>query len=228
MTKNIQEILDRYPESYAADRLRRNYKKYLSSEEGKKITAELFHFLKPFIKNKDKLSDIVKAQLLYTIIIKSITYNKSEKSKSYNDMRYSFVGCIAYKKAVCMGIAELYTLLGSALGLKVITVIGHASNEPHAWNIIWLNSNGKFIPYHIDATWDLGKFGTLADKFDYFLKSDDYMHKHYHSWIPKRYPICPENRKSFPKIPYKVVDGTCAYFNQMQRRLKDIKFRKAG
>ena len=228
MTKPIQEILESYPESYASDNLRRNYKKYLSSEEGKKIAAELLHFLRPYIKNRDKLSDIEKAQLLYTTIIKSITYNKNENNNTYNDMRYSYVGCIAYKKAVCMGIAELYTLLGSALGLKIITVIGYGHSEAHAWNIVWLNNNGKLTPYHLDATWDLGKFGTRADKFDYFLKSDTYMRNHSHSWISERYRVCPSDRKTFPKIPHQIIDVTCIYFNQMQKKLKDIRFRKAG
>ncbi len=228
MTQKAQNILDLYPEDYASDRLRKIYKQYLMSKEGERIKSELIYFLDPFLRNKDKLSDIVKAQLLYTIITKNITYNKSEKSDIYNDMRYSFLGCLAYKKAVCMGIAEFYTLLGSALGLKVITVIGYGGGEAHAWNIIWLNNNGKLTPYHLDATWDLGNLGVLGNRFCYFLKSDEYMRKNSHEWKSDRYPPCPENRTTFPQIPYKVVDSACTYFNQTQKRLQDLKFRKAG
>lgn len=242
MTQKVRDILNAYPRDYVQKQLERTYNKYLRSGKDEQFKEKMMFFLKPILENAKRLSDIEKAQLIYSVISRCVIYNSTDKDKFYDDLRGSYVGCIAYGSGICMGISELYTILCSAIGLKVVTVVAYAGDlihedDPndtqeekdkrgvaHAWNIIWLQNNGVLTPYHVDLTWDLAHFKTSNEKFRYFLKSDDYMREHNHEWKVKRYPRCPENRTDFPRILPSAIDFMCDRFEQTQNSLSSIKF----
>ena len=103
------------------------------------------------------------------------------------------------------------------------TVIGYGGDPKHsgglhAWNILWLkDGRGAEVPYHIDLTWDLDSHASIRG-FQYYLKGDDYMLSHDHTWLREQYPACPRNRdgKDIPKIPAAAVAHLSRQFRDMQ------------
>lgn len=80
--------------------------------------------------------------LIYHVLTSQITYDQ-EGIDEDRRMPYTFIGALCGRKAVCMGIAELFTYLCTLMGIKAITVIGYAAGSQeeenteglHAWNI---------------------------------------------------------------------------------------------
>ena len=210
MGEPIYKRMKDYSTDYALDRLK-NTTNSLSRSEFERIRNNLCYFTSSI---PLRWSSELKLRLIYNVITKLVSYDKKTKR------RYTYVGCFE-GNAVCMGVAELMTLLLRALRIKCMTVIGFAgdyktgeeddddTHGPHAWNIVWLeDENNKLVPYHIDATWDLQR-----NTFNYYLKNDDYMRKTNHHWLAERYPECTASTYfDGTQINKKVVELACQIF----------------
>lgn len=102
--------------------------------------------------------DLEKALALHDYLSHTVTYGyPSEKQHAF-----TIEGALLDHAAVCGGISRAYMLLCQRAGLRAMTASGrtkdmgmwsHPSfppNEPHAWNIIWIDGRA----YHVDVTWD--------------------------------------------------------------------------
>ncbi len=185
--------------SYAEDRFRSNCQR-LSVDARKTLSDRLSNFIFELQKSRYYSSPYDRIKLIYEVLSTSLQYDYNEK----NNARYTFASCVAFDKAVCMGIAELLTLIGQVCGLNISTIVGAAgefNEELHAWNLISIPDpiTNKPTHYHLDLTWDLQRSYT----FSYFMKSDSYMNSKHHYWLTDRYPICPGNisNRCFSHIP---------------------------
>lgn len=159
-----------------------------------------------------------KVALIYHVLTSQITYDK--KGMHESKIPYTFIGALCGRKAVCMGIAELFTYLCTLIGIKAITVIGYyaASAEDnnaglHAWNMVKL-SDGRY--YHLDATGDLHKPDPDWEP-RWFLKSDEEMYGHY--WIPEDYPKARKDYYGNIEINQKGVDLLCQHWTRLTAQL---------
>ncbi|MEG0371660.1 MAG: hypothetical protein RR645_05125, partial [Clostridium sp.] len=92
------------------------------------------------------------------------------------------------KVGVCDGYAISMKKMLDKIDIPNIVVVGTSAGVGHAWNIVKLN--GKW--QHVDSTWDdpiYRKNGNIVQiiRYDYFLKSDEYMKKD-HIWNTANYP----------------------------------------
>lgn len=96
---------------------------------------------------------------------------------------YTADGALLEGTAVCAGYARAYQLLMQQAGIPCEYVSGYAGGG-HAWNVVEID--GAW--YHVDTTWD----DPVPDRagyvrYDYFLKSDDYMRANRHTrWTADR------------------------------------------
>lgn len=90
------------------------------------------------------MSDYHTALLLYDAVTEHITYT----SDTYN--AHDAYGALIQGMAVCEGYAEMYQYLLYLCGISSHEVVGTASGEGHAWNLVKLD--GKY--YMADPTWD--------------------------------------------------------------------------
>ena len=228
MTEAIRNELESVPFCYPRESLRRTYHYMLSSQEQTNLPRELVSCLGPLIRAGQAMSKDQKARLLYEVLSRYLTYDDTDYASGEGLRRYTYAGGLTTGRAVCMGIAELYTLLGTAFGLRVQTVIGYGGDPVHhgglhAWNIVWLpDAAQKDVPYHIDLTWDLSSSVRLRG-YEYYLKSDEYMKTHDHTWLQERYPRCPHNRSrsQIPHIPRKAVNLVLQRLQMMHRGNKN-------
>ena len=130
-----------------------------------------------------------KVALLYYVLTSEIAYDHEGMNKER--IPYSFIGALCKKKAVCMGISELFTYLCALVGVKAITTIGYACSQPsnreadgglHAWVMIRLNHRW----YHLDPTWDIHNASDINWRPRWFLLSEQEMDRHF--WIRSDYP----------------------------------------
>ena len=132
-----------------------------------------------------------KVALLYYVLTSQISYDY--KGMDTERMPYTFISALCKKKAVCMGISELFTYLCTLVGVKAVTVIGYACGtaQPsgqeadgglHAWVMVRLSDHRW---YHLDPTWDIHKVSSHW-KPKWFLLSEDEMDRHF--WIHQDYP----------------------------------------
>lgn len=216
MTEAVRKKLENIPANYADTHLRHGYQKLLTSYEQHELPADLARCLGSIIRASNALSLDQRARLLYEALSRLLVY---DTGASEGQRRFSYISCLREGKSVCMGISELYTLLGTAFGLKVQTIIGYAGDLEHddgglhAWNLVWLSDDDA--PYHIDLTWDLDH----QNAFKYYLKSDAFFEKT-HTWLKNRYPSCPEDREAekIPKIPQEAVDLVCRRLKQLRTK----------
>ena len=223
MNETIKEKLLQVSDDYTQYHLRRTFYDTLTPRERDKLADDLLRFLNPIVMAGALLTEDEKVRMLYETLSRCLRYDHSDDTADTSRLRYTYAGGIANGKAVCMGIAELYTLLGNALGLEVQTVIGYGGDPAHkgglhAWNLVWLRDGSRRIPYHIDLTWDLADNAAIRG-FRYYLKSDAFMRDHDHTWLEDRYPPCPENRsgKQIPKIPPAAIQFLSEQFRTLQR-----------
>ena len=212
MTNNIYDKMRSYSENYAKNNLVTTTMS-LKKDERTEIRDKLCLFVSSI---PHHWPAELKLRLVYSVITKLVSYDKRD-SDDENPVRFTYIGCLE-RKAVCMGIAEMMTILCKGMGIKAVTVIGFGGNfaedkknGPHAWNIVWLpNAKRALTPYHLDATWDLHK---AYCRFDYYLKTDAYMRNHNHIWLSERYPVClEESHYKAEKINERLVDMACQIF----------------
>lgn len=226
MTDEIRQELMDVPRNYAAQHLQQSYHLLLDPKTRSLVANHLVRFMKPICQAAPCFTEDEKVRLIYEVLSKCLAYDHTEYPEGKGDMRYSYLGCISSGKAVCMGIAELFTMLGSAMGLKVRTVIGYGGDPAHegglhAWNQIWIND----IPYWVDLTWDLSDNVTLrGGRFKFYLKSDAYMERNDHTWMKEQYASCSRDKPAseIPKIPKAAVALLCEEFKKMRRSLAAV------
>ena len=214
MAKEVMAELKRVPVRHPQQNLRYSYYQLLSHEERQKLPKALECYIGPLIERCAGVSPHTKCRLIYDALSRFLTYDMTQDA---GELRYSYVGGLMNGRAVCMGIAELFTMLAKAFGLKCVTVIGYGGDPArkgglHAWNIVWIEE----ISYHMDLTWDLQR-----RLFRFYLKSDAYMRDHDHQWLEERYPRCPVNGTHIPRVPKEAVDTMVHQLEALRKNLNN-------
>lgn len=98
---------------------------------------------------------------------------------------YTAYGCLIDKYAVCQGYAAAFNLLCAKAGLLSMSVSGTAKGGPHAWNMVKLGDEYRYL----DVTWD-DPVPDRGDKvsYDYFLLTADEMSQS-HKWLKTKYAV---------------------------------------
>ncbi|MEG6613014.1 WG repeat-containing protein [Pseudoclostridium thermosuccinogenes] len=140
--------------------------------EAKKILKKLIN---------DSMSEYEKVYAIHKYVTDTVRYDVNDYDSTPR-VSYSAYGAIKYHYAVCEGFAELMDIMLKLAGIETMIVVGHASDTPHAWNLVKISGNY----YHLDATWD------SFSKTLYFLKSDEYTSRE-KTWDRDKYPAAPKN-----------------------------------
>lgn len=177
-----------------------------------KINRALQRFAQVFPRG---LSEYEKVLLLYEVITRTVQYDESDAK---DPLSYTAVGPLLRQTGVCIGIAELFTLVCSCLGIRCLTVIGYATcyteQGGHAWNMVQLPAHGERPFYHLDPTWDLG---VRRSQWNYFLLTDNEILCRDHAWLKERYPSCstpaPHGWR-IQELNHQGVKMLCQFFKQ--------------
>lgn len=165
-----------------------------------------------------------KVALIYYVLTSQISYDY--KGMDNERMPYTFISALCKKKAVCMGIAELFTYLCALVGVKAVTVIGYACNTSHpsdteddgglhAWVMVRLSDQRW---YHLDATWDIHKASDKNWRPRWFLLSDQEMDRHY--WIREDYPKAKTRFREKIELNTKGVDLLCKHWQNLTKEFE--------
>ena len=98
----------------------------------------------------------------------------TKKATGARPKAHDLVGFMENNKVVCDGYTNAYSWMLMELGVDSYIVSGRGNDGGHAWNKVCLN--GRW--YNVDACWD----DTSRDLRRYFLKSDEWMTEHRHSF----------------------------------------------
>jgi hypothetical protein len=118
-------------------------------------------------------TDREKAYRLYRWIGSHVQYDdhKAEMIASGNFQTLSFgaIPTFESRRGVCTDYSSLMVAMGRAVGLQVKQEFGTAllpdgSSGPHAWNLVYLADEGKWIP--CDPTWE--QAGNFFDNPDFY------------------------------------------------------------
>lgn len=165
-----------------------------------------------------------KVALIYYVLTSQISYDY--KGMDTERMPYTFISALCKKKAVCMGIAELFTYLCTLVRVKAITVIGYACNSSqpsdseddgglHAWVMVRLSDHRW---YHADPTWDIHKASNKNWCPRWFLLSDQEMNRHY--WIREDYPKAKTSFCDKIEINTRGVDILCRHWQNLTKEFE--------
>ena len=212
MNPTIIEQLNSIPDDYTQEHLKRTIRLMDPSHVRQiRTIIEKFTSIIP-----EQLSTTQKAAILYEVITRRTQYSDIAGCES----QYVFVSALLSQKAVCMGIAELYSILCTWMEIPNKLIIGYAWNgfdtnngSLHAWNLVKLSLNKSETWFHCDPTWDLVMVNHSSHRF--FLKSDSYMKENKHIWIDKKYPHCAENYPYSIKLNEEGVQLTCRILNNV-------------
>ena len=135
----------------------------------------------------DSMSDYDKLRVIYQYITEKVKYDQNFYAHNVPRISYTAYGALRYNIAVCEGYSELLNVMLNMAGVenRIITGTIGSSGIAHAWNLIRIDG----ALYHVDATWDAG-----MTKWDYFLRSDDYM-KLSRTWNEQKYEAAPKDYK---------------------------------
>lgn len=220
MTDEIRKRLEAYPENWPASHLKETF--YITMDPVLRFQLEkhLTRLLEQLHMAGIRMREPETVRLIYEALSRLMSYDHTEYPEGEGDLRYSYAGGITSGKAVCMGVAEMFTMVACAMGLRAQTVIGWGGDPAkdggeHAWNIVWVNGT----PYHVDLTWDLSEYATARGGFKYYLKSDDYMRRHDHDWLPERCIPCPRSMPEWeiPRVNPEAVSFLCSRFEILRR-----------
>lgn len=214
--KVLAELEKFYTSGYAENHFK-TVKNQLSQSQRNLLIERMLFFSKIL---PDELSQLDKVYLIYHVITQTVSY---DTDKTNND-RYSYLQVLKEKKAVCMGIAEMFQILCVACNIPCKLVIGFCgtANEEgeatyHAWNQVCLpDKNGNKHWYMADPTWDLSE---NDHSWQYFLKDDSYFISHEHFWLKNVYERCPQTITDIPKFPKEGVDYLCRVFQKVTQCL---------
>ncbi len=113
-----------------------------------------------------RLSQYEQIKTLYKYFITTCAYSEAQ----YNEA-HSIVGALLNEEAVCQGYAYAFKYLMDKLGIKCMVVSGHLGVEPHAWNIVWINSKS----YHVDVTVGITISKDFGVRYDYLCVDDKFI-----------------------------------------------------
>lgn len=123
---------------------------------------------------KGAKNDREKAYRLYKWIGEHITYDDNKafaiQSGNYRSLTYGAIPTFQTRTGVCSDYSALMVAMGKAAGLEVKQELGQAvlpngSGGAHAWNVVYLKDEKKWIP--CDPTWeDSGDFFDNRDFYD--------------------------------------------------------------
>ena len=165
-----------------------------------------------------------KVALIYYVLTSQISYDY--KGMDTERMPYTFISALCKKKAVCMGIAELFTYLCALVGVKAVTVIGYACNTSHpsdteddgglhAWVMVRLSDHHW---YHADPTWDIHKASNKNWRPRWLLLSDAELERHY--YIREDYPKAKTSFRDKIEINTRGVDILCRHWQNLTREFE--------
>ncbi len=150
-------------------------------EKQEKIINEIMSLI-----NVD-MSDIEKVVILHDWLTKNVRYDHAtffslfdpEYAEKENPLSYTPYGAFVNKLAVCDGYTKAYQVLLNRAGIENKYISGYAwgMRYRHSWNMVKLS--GKW--YHIDVTWDSGKYN-IDNDYGYFLLADDLFSHTDHYW----------------------------------------------
>ncbi len=143
---------------------RREYEESLQ-----KLNSKVDEILKSVPKG---LSEYERELFVHDYIVKNCKYDRSKDLQRPWE-RYTCLGCMVRKEAVCEGYSKATQLLLSRLGVKCRTITGSRDQEQHMWNMV--NIDGDW--YHLDVTWDCSE---ELNRYFYFNVTDEvikYDHK---------------------------------------------------
>lgn len=213
--KNIDDSIIKQLRKYTEDSYAEHHIKIPCFKNGQKKTVELIDRIMRFVRLlPEELGAIEKAILMYQIITSTVTYDRDKANKN----RYSYLEALKNKKAVCMGIAELYCALCTACGVKSKIVIGYSTDSKnddayHAWVQVYLPGiNNRYSWYMADPTWDLAEF---RNEWKYFMKSDAFFLDNGHYWLKKDYEQCENNLASVKLYPADNLNRVIEIFRQI-------------
>ncbi|MFV8379031.1 transglutaminase domain-containing protein [Flavobacterium sp. LB3R33] len=141
---------------------------------------------------------------------------KTEKEKEIKERKFKLdlvTGAMASRKAVCHSYAALVEYLCLKLGLEAKIVIGNLKSNPsqigilpidvnHAWNVIRIDNDWKFI----DATLAAGFISVKTNLFKFYF-NDIYFFTNPDSFFLNHYPLdehwllTKKNKNDFAKLP---------------------------
>lgn len=218
MWKTAEKQLKTISKQYAVRHMRKSLDTLnsLPKDLRKKVDKVLARFVAVIPPN---ISVEKKVALIYYVLTSQISYDYKGMDKER--LPYTFISALCKKKAVCMGIAELFTYLCTLVGVKAVTVIGYAANtlQPsdleddgslHAWCMVRLSDHRW---YHIDATWDLHSVNQLNWRPRWFLLSDQELDRHY--WIREDYPKARTRFQDKIDLNTKGVEILCTHWRNL-------------
>lgn len=187
----------------------------------KKVERILERFVAVIPQN---ISDEKKVALLYYTLTSQIEYDLAGMNKER--IPYTFIGALCKKKAVCMGVAELFTYLCALVGVKAVTIIGYACNTSHpsdteddgglhAWVMVRLSDHRW---YSCDPTWDLHRGNNINWRPRWFLLSDQEMDRHY--WIREDYPKARTLFQEKIELNTKGVEILCRHWQNLTKEFE--------
>ena len=173
---NIQSELDKVQLHYCSEHMKDTIDALSTIPGAREAVANgLIRLVNAFPTDIDTLT---KVTLLYDVLTSEITYNK--KQLETHATPYTFLDGLYRNQGVCMGIAELFTVLAVGLGLACVHVVGYADATVangaglHTWNIVLLDDQQW---YFLDPTFDLHKVGVPQHRW--FLKCQKDMRGHH-------------------------------------------------
>ena len=127
-----------------------------------------------------KLTEYGRIIHCHDLLCRLASYDNSEYNEAMKmatgarPKAHDLVGFMENNRIVCDGYANVYSWMLMELGVDSYIVHGRADGGGHAWNKVSLN--GRW--YNVDACWDDTGFSLRQ----YFLKSDEWMTEHKHSF----------------------------------------------
>ena len=117
------------------------------------------------------LSEYERELFIHDYIINNCKYDRSKDLQRPWE-RYTCLGCLVRKEAVCEGYSKATQLLLMRLGVECRTITGSKDQEQHMWNMVKIDNEW----YHLDVTWDCTED---INRYSYFNVTDDII-KHDH------------------------------------------------
>ncbi len=164
---------------------------YLNSRE-----IQLYNETVRFMNSVKGKSDYEIALAAHNWVIDNVTYD-DDAAKEDNDLSYVYDSKSAYgglvdNYTVCAGYAASYKILTESCGIETYYVVGKVPEGGyHAWNVCSID--GKY--YAIDCTYD----DSGADRYKYFMVSDEFMKNVGREWNYEEFPACTDTQYEFAR-----------------------------
>lgn len=123
------------------------------------------------------------AKALHDWVVLNCKYDKRLYTGNMPDISYTAYGVFEHGTAVCAGYAKAYLALLESACVEAEYVTGNTTRGYHGWNVVKID--GEW--YHVDTTWDdptPDREGYV--RYNYFLKSDNYMLNDHGPWSTKK------------------------------------------